>query len=339
METRQVAISSIVVRDEVQQRVSINEECVKEYAEEIAGGKTFPPLIVFSEGEDLSLADGRHRYEAYKIAGIEMIDVEVHEGGLREAKLYAVGANADHGLRRTNADKRKSVSTLLTDQEWKTWSDRVIAEKCRVSQPFVTKLREELSSTDNGYQSDVRKCKNGRTMKTKSKKKVVKEKAAQPSISGAANQGGESEHKDAEPAELSSPIHNDNTTNTPSPTTGAAGENADTTKTETSRGESQNSDPNEISQMESEEGVADTPISRPEDNRSVEALNQRITELENSLSEKDRLLCEKEKRIEELEQQIEYLYKQLEDYASMQLPDPKVLEQAPAHDSHMNVLG
>jgi hypothetical protein len=65
--------------------------------------------------------------------------------------LFSSRANADHGKRRTNDDKRKAVNRLLTDSEWCNWSDGKIAKHCKVSQPFVTKVRHELR-TNNGYE-------------------------------------------------------------------------------------------------------------------------------------------------------------------------------------------
>ena len=38
------------------------------------------------------------------------------DGGLRDAILFSVGANAAHGLRRTNADKRRTVLLLWEDE-------------------------------------------------------------------------------------------------------------------------------------------------------------------------------------------------------------------------------
>ena len=50
-----------------------------------------------------------------------------------------------HGVRRTNADKRKAVMTLLQDEEWSQWSNVKIAEQCAVSDELVRKVRHELS--------------------------------------------------------------------------------------------------------------------------------------------------------------------------------------------------
>jgi hypothetical protein len=54
------------------------------------------------------------------------------------------GANESHGLRRTNEDKRRAVVTLLNDEEWSGWSNREIARKCGVSDPFVMQIRSSL---------------------------------------------------------------------------------------------------------------------------------------------------------------------------------------------------
>ena len=49
-------------------------------------------------------------------------------------------------MRRTNEDKRRAVLRLLTDAEWGAWSDREIARRCALSQPFVSQLRPSLKT-------------------------------------------------------------------------------------------------------------------------------------------------------------------------------------------------
>ena len=165
MNQQQIEISRITINDRVQQRVQLDEKVIFEYFEEIQGGQQFPPLTVFDDGQDLILADGWHRYEAFKLADNDFVDVEIIKGTERDAILYAVGANADHGLRRTNADKRYAVETLLKDDEWGQWSDGAISRKVNVSQAFVSKVRREL--TQNGFEfPSERICSNGRSMDT-----------------------------------------------------------------------------------------------------------------------------------------------------------------------------
>ena len=74
---------------------------------------------------------------------------EVRNGTQRDAVLYSVGANATHGKRRTNADKRKAVETLLKDREWAKWSNYEISRRCAVSADFVGRVRSSLSSNDS----------------------------------------------------------------------------------------------------------------------------------------------------------------------------------------------
>jgi hypothetical protein len=64
----------------------------------------------------------------------------------RDAILYAVCANASHGLKRTNRDKRNAAMTLLKDPKWSAWSDGEIARRCAVTQQFVSKLRSSLTT-------------------------------------------------------------------------------------------------------------------------------------------------------------------------------------------------
>jgi hypothetical protein len=87
------------------------------------------------------------------------IAVDVRPGDKRAAILFSVGANASHGLRRTNGDKRRAVLVLLKDSEWAQRSDRWIAEKCGVSNTFVASLRAQVSTVDT---SQVRMGKDGK---------------------------------------------------------------------------------------------------------------------------------------------------------------------------------
>jgi hypothetical protein len=107
-----------------------------------ASGSTTPPVVVFGEmAGEYWLADGYHRCHAAGIAGLQTIACDVRPGGRREAILHSVGANAEHGWRRSNDDKRKAVQTLLNDAEWAGWSDREIARRCGVSHTTVQNLR------------------------------------------------------------------------------------------------------------------------------------------------------------------------------------------------------
>ncbi len=77
--------------------------------------------------------------------GRETIEAEIKDGSARDAILHGIGANASHGLRRTQADKQRAVERLLKDPEWARWSDRKIAEVAKVDHKTVGKIRRDLS--------------------------------------------------------------------------------------------------------------------------------------------------------------------------------------------------
>lgn len=132
-----------------QSRAKINTYTVAEYAEKIKQGEELPPIVVFYDGSDYWLADGFHRYYATKKAGLSEINTEVINGTKRDAVLFSVGSNAEHGLPRTNADKHCAVNLLLKDDEWMKWSSREIARRCKVSKTLVSDIRATLSVTDS----------------------------------------------------------------------------------------------------------------------------------------------------------------------------------------------
>lgn len=139
-----IELKKIRTDGDTQSRVQLNQDVVSEYAERINEGDEFPPITVFHDGADYWLADGFHRYFAHKRADKQTIEATVETGTIRDALLYSAGANAKHGLRRTNDDKRRAVLRLLNDVEWSELSDREIARKCEVSHPTVARIKNSL---------------------------------------------------------------------------------------------------------------------------------------------------------------------------------------------------
>lgn len=180
-EVVKLPLEEITLDPRAQPRRCMNPKTVKEYALDMKGGKEFPPIVVFKDDSDgvpiHFLADGWHRCEAAKKVGDDIIMAHVHqphegETAIRSAILYAAGANAEHGLRRTNSDKRHAVSTLLADEEWFGWSDREIARRARVDHKLVAKLRAEHlgKSPDRGMPDRVKVKRGGKVHKQRRKK-------------------------------------------------------------------------------------------------------------------------------------------------------------------------
>lgn len=137
-------LSEIRIDGGTQLRVELDQETVGEYAEKMAAGEQFPPLIGYRDGVNVWLAGGFHRFFAAQQAGLKEVAVEVRVGTQRDAVLFAAGDNAKHGLRRSNADKRKAVLMLLKDEEWGRRADNWIATTANVSPTLVARVRAEL---------------------------------------------------------------------------------------------------------------------------------------------------------------------------------------------------
>ncbi len=143
-EIKTLHLDDIRIDGGTQSRVLIDEQVVAEYAELYRNGATLPPVTVFFDGTTHWLADGFHRYWGNRRINCDYVYADVRQGTQRDAVLYSVGANADHGLRRTNADKRKAVLTMLEDEEWTQWSDREVAKRCGVGNEMVSRTRRSL---------------------------------------------------------------------------------------------------------------------------------------------------------------------------------------------------
>lgn len=141
-----IEIAKIRRDGDTQPRTELSNDVVADYAEDMKKGAEFPPVTVFFDGNEYWLADGFHRVQAKWIEGIKEVRAEVHVGTQRDAILYAVGANATHGLRRTNADKHNAVVRLLRDNEWSQWSNREIARQCLVDEKTVRNIRKKLGA-------------------------------------------------------------------------------------------------------------------------------------------------------------------------------------------------
>ena len=139
-----INIADVRVNGGTQSRAALNLDVVSDYADLVRAGVDFPAIVVFFDGKNYWLADGFHRYEAYSRAGAYEIAADIRQGTQRDAILHSVGANAEHGLRRTNDDKHRAVGVLLADAEWSAWSNREIARQCGVSEGFVRSQRNPI---------------------------------------------------------------------------------------------------------------------------------------------------------------------------------------------------
>ncbi len=140
-----IPLPAIEMDTSIQCRASIDTAVVNDYAERMTEGDKFPPVDLFGATQ-FWIGDGWHRVMAAKQIGALTIETNVHEGARRDALKFALGANAAHGHRRTNADKRRSVEIALL--EFADLSSRALGELCAVDHTYVLRIKNEALGTN-----------------------------------------------------------------------------------------------------------------------------------------------------------------------------------------------
>lgn len=144
-----LALKNIRIDGGTQSRVKMfDEPTVERYLEVLKRGDELPAVKVVFDGKDNWLWDGFNRYETYRRFGRTKIEAEISKGSQRDAILLSFGANDEHGLQRSDDDKRNAVLKALADPEWSQWSNVAIAKACKVSESFVRKLKAENPPPD-----------------------------------------------------------------------------------------------------------------------------------------------------------------------------------------------
>lgn len=195
---RDIKISELSLDARLQMREWMSQEAVTDYAEHL---EDLPPAKVKLDSDGhYWLWDGWHSLEAAKLKNCDAIRREVTQGEFKDAVFAAAGANAAHGVRRTHADKRKTVGVMLgyLREIGDDWADRAIAKACNVGHSLVAEVRKQLAekSTESNNSSDNsenaestrRKGSDGKTYAARKQKRGSnKEKKAgnQPKANGA----------------------------------------------------------------------------------------------------------------------------------------------------------
>ena len=136
----------------IQTRAATDAATIDEYAEAAQRGAKFPPVSVVSDATrgTLWLADGFHRVAAARKIGKSRIRADVAEGTYADALRLALCANATHGLRRSNADKRHALEMAWENRETLFGGDpsqNMLAEMCGISRKTVERFMAEKVAT------------------------------------------------------------------------------------------------------------------------------------------------------------------------------------------------
>lgn len=163
--SKTLKISQIVAENDTQSRVTTDETIVAEYAEQMKLGANFPPIEVVEDRRGkYYLTDGYHRLAAARLLGLALIGAVVRPGDLAEARWLACAANKAHGLRRTNADKRKAARAALMARPDLT--DNVLGAHVGVAGSMIGGYRAELLAAGVIEQTETRVGMDGRKIDT-----------------------------------------------------------------------------------------------------------------------------------------------------------------------------
>lgn len=154
------SITAITVDPELQPRTAgINPDHVRALE---AVADSWPPLITVERSGTVILVDGFHRYAAAQNIGLVTVSAEIRDMPADgDLKGLAFTLNAAHGRPLTLQDRRTRAGDLLRLHS--DWADREVGRRCGLAQPTVAKLREQLESTAQIEQTDIRVGQGGYT--------------------------------------------------------------------------------------------------------------------------------------------------------------------------------
>lgn len=160
-----VRVDEIEVTEALQMRA--NEPPSEEYEEILRKRKSewpFPDLRCVEDGDRLLLVSGFTRLRAALKAGRKSVPVEFVRGSWKDALELAVGENAEHGYRRTKADRRRAI---LRAHEEGIASPTALSKLCKVSRTTVYEVLESIKPTEERAEKPKAKAKEKEKAKPK----------------------------------------------------------------------------------------------------------------------------------------------------------------------------
>lgn len=138
---RTVRLDEIVIDQRAQTRADgLDDAHVEQMVEDL---KALPAMLVVEVDGKLRLADGFHRYAAFKRAKVLRVPVAVIVGTEDDwVDAFASANDAQKGKPRTREDKRNAVRRCLEVRP--KWSNVRIAEAAKVDEKTVRKVRADL---------------------------------------------------------------------------------------------------------------------------------------------------------------------------------------------------
>ena len=157
-------------------RSGVSEETVSDYADRMQSGDTFPPVVLFSDGNEYHMADGFHRCLAANRNGADELLAVIHQGTAQDALWYGLGSNRVNGLRLSPGDKRRAVELAIG--RFPDKSQQEIADHVGCSQKYVSQMKADIIPRYNV--PPTRKDSKGRNQPTSYKPKPAPSEVSPP---------------------------------------------------------------------------------------------------------------------------------------------------------------
>jgi hypothetical protein len=105
-----IPLSKISIKDEMHHRAELKQNVVSAYARGISAWGPKSALDVFDVDGEMILVDGFHRAAAYAKAGVSDVVVKIRKGSAKDATLFSILANREHGYRQSKDDRDKAIA-------------------------------------------------------------------------------------------------------------------------------------------------------------------------------------------------------------------------------------
>lgn len=154
-EIETVMVDPVLV-EVISHRAKTDTNTIDVLVEMIREGVELEPLngVALKDGR-YKCSDGEHRRLAYLRLERD-VPVKLNGDSERDIFIKSLSANAKHGLKRTNADKRNAVRAALEDEMFKNASHSDIARLTGVSHTFVANTKKSLLTFKTGKQASTK---------------------------------------------------------------------------------------------------------------------------------------------------------------------------------------
>ena len=160
--TKTIFLEDVDVEHSPMVRAELRPEVIEEYAGIYKKDKKkLPQIDVFWEAgsKKYLIGDGMHRLYAMRSLSLKATQANVHSGVFEDALKFALMANEKHGIRRSQADKRKAVEEAI--KQWPKISNAQIATLAMVDDHTVKAVRDWMEEQGSVAPEPVRESKDG----------------------------------------------------------------------------------------------------------------------------------------------------------------------------------